>query len=63
MLRTGAGPGHLSANTDLTNVSICYFDCGIIKVKSFGFFLTTFSAASDEIFMFIEEDSELQPFK
>ena len=33
-----AGPGHLSANTDLVNISICCFDCGIIRVKSFGSF-------------------------
>ena len=33
-----AGPGHLSANTDLVNISIYYFDCGIIRVKSFGSF-------------------------
>ena len=29
------GPGHLSANTYLINISIYYFDCGTKRVKSF----------------------------
>ena len=49
------------ANTDLTNVSICCFDCGIKRVKSLDLF-DNFIAASDENFMFMEKVSQLQPW-